>query len=383
VKGTDTLPSWVRPTAMVTLPGCPKSATPCDSVRVGIIGIATESTPLTTRPSNVTTLSFGDEAEAVDRWVPRLRAAGADFVIVTAHSGAFCDRNDPSKDCQGEIVEVARRVKHRPDLIVSGHTHSLVNTVINGVRIVQASNNGTRFSVVDLERVSLDSVRAVVQMQPITYVDSVRADGDVGALVRRYEEEIGPKVNEVITILATPLTREGDEYALGNLIVDAQRAATGTQVALMNNGGIRTELLAGPVRYEDLFRLQPFANTLVTMRLGGAPLLKALENVVGQGSRPDAHISGMKVIYDPSAPAGKRVISATLDDGTPIRPEGSYTVTVNDFMSEGGDGYSSLTEGTGMERTGKVDLDELITYLRKLPQPLRAPATGRLVPASR
>jgi 2',3'-cyclic-nucleotide 2'-phosphodiesterase/3'-nucleotidase/5'-nucleotidase len=383
VKGTDTLPSWVRPTAMVTLPGCPRSAMPCDSVKVGIIGIATESTPLTTRPSNVTTLSFGDEAAAVDRWVPHLRAAGADFVIVTAHSGAFCDRDDPSKNCRGEIVDVAKRVKHRPDLIVSGHTHSLVNTVINGVRIVQANNNGTRFSVVDLERISPDSVRAVVQMQPITYVDSVRADSAVGALVQRYADEVGPKVKEVITTLQAPLTREGDEYALGNLIVDAQRAATGTQVALMNNGGIRTELLAGPVRYEDLFRLQPFANTLVTMRLGGAQLLKALENVVGQGPRPDAHISGMRVQYDPSAAVGKRVISATLNDGAPIIPEGVYTVTVNDFMAEGGDGYASLTEGTEVKKTGIVDLDTLIDYLRKQPQPLPVPATGRLVRVTR
>ena len=253
-------------------------------MKVGIIGIATEHTPMTTRPSNVTTLTFGDEAEAVDRWVPRLRAAGADFVIVTAHSGAFCDRADPAKDCRGEIVDVATRLKHRPDLIVSGHTHSQVNTVVNGIRIVQASSNGTRFSVVDLARISPDSVVAQVQMQPVTYADSVRADTVVGALVRRYEAEVGPKVKEVITTLPTPLTREGDEYALGNLIIDAQRAATGTQVAIMNNGGIRTELLAGPVRYEDLFRLQPFANTLVTMRLSGARLLQALENVVGQGA---------------------------------------------------------------------------------------------------
>ena len=383
VKGTDTLPSWVRPTALVTLPGCPKSATPCDSVKVGIIGIATEHTPITTRPSNVASLSFGDEAAAVDRWVPRLRAAGADFVIVTAHSGAFCDRADPSKDCRGEIVDVAARLKHRPDLIVSGHTHSQVNTVVNGIRIVQASSNGTRFSVVDLARISPDSVVAQVQMQPVTYADSVRADTVVGALVRRYEAEVGPKVKEVITTLPTPLTREGDEYALGNLIIDAQRAATGTQVAIMNNGGIRTELLAGPVRYEDLFRLQPFANTLVTMRLGGRQLLQTLENVVGQGAKPDAHISGLSIRYDVSAEPGRRVVAATLEDGSPIRPDGQYTVTVNDFMAEGGDGYAALTEGTEVNRTGFVDLDTLITYLRKQPQPLAVPTTGRIMRVQR
>ncbi len=192
---------------MVTLPGCGAGAPACDSVRVGIIGIATQETPTTTRPSNVVTLDFGDEAEAIDRWVPRLRAEGADFVIVTAHSGAFCSREDPSVDCRGDIVEVARRVTHRPDLIVSGHTHSVVNTVINGIRIVQAGSYGTRFSIVDLERVSADSVATHVPGQPITYVDEVRPDPAIVALVERHESEVRPLVERVITHLDEPLTR--------------------------------------------------------------------------------------------------------------------------------------------------------------------------------
>ena len=110
VKGTDTLPSWVEPATMVTLPGCGAGAPACDSVRVGIIGIATEQTPTTTKPSNVASLTFADEAEAMERWVPRLRAQGADFVIVTAHSGAFCTATNPRWTAAGEIVDVAGRL---------------------------------------------------------------------------------------------------------------------------------------------------------------------------------------------------------------------------------------------------------------------------------
>jgi 2',3'-cyclic-nucleotide 2'-phosphodiesterase/3'-nucleotidase/5'-nucleotidase len=376
VKGTDTLPSWVRPTALIPVPSCTAGSARCDTVRVGVIGIATELTPTTTRPSNVATLTFGDEAEAIERWVPRLRAAGADFVIVTAHSGAFCDRDDPSKNCTGEIVDVAKRLRARPDLIVSGHTHSQVNTVVNGIPIVQGNSSGTRFSVIDLSRTASGPASASVVAQPTTYVDQVRPDAAIGAMVNRYRSEIGPRVNEVITSLAAPLTREGGEYPLGNLIVDAQRASTGTQIAITNNGGIRTELAAGPVRWADLFRLQPFANTLVTMEISGAQLLEVIEHGIA-ASEPRIHVSGLRIRYRPSAP-GSRVVSATLNDGTPITATGRYTITVNDFMAEGGDGFEALKRGTHVERTGIVDLDALVDYLRARPRPLRAPPADRM-----
>jgi 2',3'-cyclic-nucleotide 2'-phosphodiesterase / 3'-nucleotidase / 5'-nucleotidase len=377
-KGTDSLPDWVRPTATVTLPGCGAGAPACDSVRVGIIGIATQETPTTTRPSNVVTLDFGDEAEAIDRWVPRLREEGADFVIVTAHSGAFCDREDPSRDCHGDIVDVARRLVHRPDLIVSGHTHSVVNTVINGIRIVQAGSYGTRFSIVDLERVTPDSVSTTVPDQPITYVDAITPEPAIVALVERHEAEIRPLVERVVTQVETTLTRQGPEWPLGNLVADAQRAATGTQIALMNNGGIRTELLAGPVRYGDLFRLQPFNNLLVTMELTGAQVLTALEHAVAGSGRVGAHVSGISIEYDPTREPGGRIVSAVLDDGSRLDPEQRYSFTVNDFLAERGDGFAVFGEGTNVIRTGIVDLDALILHLEQLPQPVQPPATGRI-----
>lgn len=377
LKGTETLPEWVRPTSTVTLPGCPRAASPCDSVRVAIVGIASELTPTTTRPSNVASFTFGDEAEAIDRWVPRLRAAGADFVVVTAHSGAFCDRGNPGLNCTGTIIEVAKRVRNRPDLIVSGHTHSQVNTVVNGIRIVQANTGGTRFSIVDLVRHGPDSVAVTVVAQPTTYADSVQPHARVAALVERHRLAVGPMVEEVVTHLRAPLRLEGPEWPVGNVIADAQRAATGTQVALMNNGGIRTDLPGGPVRYLDLFRLQPFANTLVTMRLTGAQLKRVMEQGLTRKGEPDTHVSGMRVQYDPSRPEGDRIIGLTLEGGAQVRPEGVYTVTVNDFMAEGGSGYTVLKEGAGIVHTGIVDLDALLAYLRAQPRPLPVPEADR------
>src|SRR5438128_2109679 len=101
----------------------------------------------------------GDGAAAVKRVLPQARAA-ASFVIVVAHEGAFCDaggdaaaRPLAATACHGEILDLARRLDSGSvDLIVSGHTHSLVNTVVNGIPVVQARSSGAGIAVVDFVR---------------------------------------------------------------------------------------------------------------------------------------------------------------------------------------------------------------------------------------
>lgn len=380
VAGTDTLPSWLEPTHMVRLPGC---ASGCDSVTVGIIGIATMETPQAAMPSYVAPFDFRSESDAINHWVPILRQRGADFVIVVSHEGAYCPAPDArAEECEGPMLGIASRLTDPPDLIVSGHTHTVLNIRPSGIPVVQAGSYGTTFSVVDLERVSADSVAVRVIRQPVTYADSVAADSQISALLASYEGEVGERLRDVVTRLDRPLLRGEPEFSLGNLIADAQRAATGTQVAIMNNGGIRIDLPAGPVNYEDLFRLQPFANTLVTVELSGAELLEALEQTLARGY-PHAHVSGVTVHYDPEAPEGERVVGATLDGGERVIGDGRYTVTANNFMFDGGDGFEVLNRAADKNFTGIVDLDALIEYIQSLPTPLPVPPVERYIRTER
>src|SRR5688572_27739818 len=117
-------------------------------LRVGIVGIATVVTPTTTRPSNVSDLRFVDPIPVVNRSARAMRARGAQFVVVVAHSGAFC-ATEPAPSCNGEIIDLARGVSG-VDAIVSGHTHSPVSTVVNGVPIVQARSHGSAVGVMDV-----------------------------------------------------------------------------------------------------------------------------------------------------------------------------------------------------------------------------------------
>jgi 2',3'-cyclic-nucleotide 2'-phosphodiesterase (5'-nucleotidase family) len=148
----------------------------------------------------------------------------------------------------------------------------------------------------------------------------------------------------------------------------------------MNNGGIRTDVLAGPARYEDLFRLQPFGNTLVTMDLTGAQLVAALEHSLRFG-RSGAHFSGVRVRYRTQGDGERRVVSASLEGGEPILPDATYRVAVNNFLAEGGDGFAMLREGGNADYTGIVDLDALIDYLGSLPGPVPLPPVDRIQPA--
>ncbi len=379
VAGADTAPSWVHATTMLVVGG----------VRVGVIGLATRETPNTTKAENVRGLEFRDGAAAIDRWVPQLRRQGADFVVVVAHSGAACDASGGA-DCRGEVVDWARAVHERPDLIVAGHTHTLMRVVVNGIPIVQAASYGQRYGVVDLERgdratpapsaggsASVTSV--AVRDLPVAWADRLPPDSGVAALVARYQREIGPRVNAVVATLAGPISRGMGDFPLGRLLADAWRAQTGAQVAFINNGGIRAELKAGPVTWGALYELQPFNNRLAVLTITGAKLRQAVETAV-RGTSPDANVSGIRASYDRSRPPGARLTALTLADGTPIRDDAHYTVAMPDFLAGGGDRYSAFTAPLARTDSPLVDLDALIAYLRGRPQPVQAPADPRLVP---
>lgn len=377
VAGSDTAPSWVRQTALLDV----------DGVRVGVIGLTTEETPFATKPSNVRGLEFRSGAAAMDRWVPELRQRGATFVIVVAHAGALCEDEVSRCEAEGykpsyrEMIDWARAVSHKPDLIVAGHTHRVVRTWENGIPIVETGSYGTRYSVTDLERVSPDSVDVWIRGTPAAWPGVVEPDTAVDRLVQQYLQEIGPAVNRVITQLAEPLHRRQGESALGRLVADAQRAATGSHVAIMNNGGLRRDFEPGPLRWGELYELQPFANLLVKLELTGAQLRAAVEHIV-RNAAPAANMSGVIADYEPTRPSGTRITALRLESGEPVRDEARYIVTVNDFMAEGGDGFAMFLEPQSREDTGIVDLDALIEYLGAQPQPLRPPAEPRLRPAS-
>jgi 2',3'-cyclic-nucleotide 2'-phosphodiesterase (5'-nucleotidase family) len=208
------------------------------------------------------------------------------------------------------------------------------------------------------------------------WADREPADTAVARLVADAAQRVAPLTSRVVATLAAPLERTHEQYALGNLIADAYRAAAGTDVALVNNGGIRSDLPAGPVSWGQLFAVEPFQNFVVRLRVSGAQLRQVLEHAVGADDAR-AHLSGVVVRVDPAAPAGQRLVAVTLADGRPVLDTATYTLAAPDFVAAGGSGYAML-RGVAPENTGIVDLDAFIAYLERLPQPVQAPQDVRV-----
>ncbi len=362
--GTDRHPEWSLPYVVIERAG----------VRLGVVGVTTRSTPSTTKPANVSHLEFRPIAEALDRYVPEVQRQGVDFVVVVMHAGAYCDDQGT---CAGEAMSELAATRASFDYVVTGHTHSRVDAIVRGAPVVQSFSGGSAYGHGLLRRGPDGSVRRELIEVRAAFADEVTPDRTIAAVIERYRAEMAREVERVVATLAEPLPKRGAEYGLGRLIADAQRAATGAEVAIMNNGGIRRPLDAGPVTYQNLFELHPFQNTLVRLQLDGASLLAALEHALARDGRPDAHVSGLVVRYDPAAPAGSRVVAATLADGRQVQPDSVYTVTVNDFMVAGGSGYVMFMGAETAVMTGILDLEALVEFLTDQPPPVEAPPDPR------
>jgi 2',3'-cyclic-nucleotide 2'-phosphodiesterase (5'-nucleotidase family) len=346
-------------------------------IKVGIIGVSTVTTPTTTRAANVVGLRFDDPAPIIDSIGRVLRRRGANFVVVIAHAGASCGR-DGAGACNGEIIDLARKLKTKVDAIVSGHTHTLVNTEINGIPIVQARSSGRAIDILDLPT-GPDVGRAVRHEVLDLAVDTIKPFPAVAAIVQRAFARVAPLVKRRVAVIPVTLARQGPQYPLGNLIADAQRWAGKGDVAIMNNGGIRTELRAGEATYGSLFEIQPFGNTLYSLTMTGQQLSGLLEEMLKKSPVND-HVSGLTITYDPSRPPGSRIVSVRMADGTPLSDTRTYNVIVNDFLATGGEGYNAGGRASASRPLNIVDLDALIDYLRTLPAPITAPTEIRITP---
>src|SRR5258706_3277075 len=269
---------WIRPDTLI-VPG---------PLKVCFTGGRAASRPATTMAANVADLRFLAPAPIVDSLARALRERGADYVIVLAHAGASCDR-DATSHCAGEIVDLARALHEPVSLIVSGHTHTLVNTVVNGMAVVQARSSGTAIETIDIGPEG--ATAHVLDVIP----DSLSADPAVAAIVDDAVTRGAPLVHRPISVFATDLNRTGNQYALGNLLADALRSAGGGDVAVVNNGGIRANVRAGQATDGSLFAVAPFGNVLYPITVTGRALRADLERLVRP--RPNGPLSGAAPPY--------------------------------------------------------------------------------------
>ncbi|HET7042513.1 MAG TPA: 5'-nucleotidase C-terminal domain-containing protein, partial [Gemmatimonadales bacterium] len=305
--------------------------------------------------------------------IAEARAAGADLVVLVAHFGGDCQAT-----CTGELFALVDSLgPGAVDAVIGGHTHwSVFGRSASGIPVLQGGSSGRAIARIDLVK-TVVGARELRLALDTAWADRIRPDPGVDSILARYRPAVDSLSRRQVATIQLPLNRRGNDYPLGRLIADAYRNALRTDFAMMNNGGIRRDLPAGPLEYGTAFELMPFGNRLVKVTLPGRALKELLEAILADG-RVDAHVAGMTVKWDSTAASGHRVREVRLPDGHKLDDGHQYTLAVPDFLAQGGEQYGVLTRYP-QDPIGVLDLDAFLGYLRRLPQPVVAPAEPRFL----
>jgi 5'-nucleotidase len=398
-------------------------------VKMAFIGMTLQATPSIVTPTGVAGLTFQDEAATVNALVPELKLQGIEAIAVLVHEGGFQTGTlGDINGCEGNLAgsalgSIVSKLDDAVDLVVSGHTHAAYNCKLPNAkgRLISVTSSSAFGRVLTDIDVTLDpatrDVTAVAATNRLNSAadTSVTKDAKVTSIVSAYKGLVSPVANAIIGSISSDLLNSRSDAACnmpaGNLIADAQLNATkattfgSAVIAFMNGGGVRSPGFTfaqgaanegdGNVTYGEAFTTQPFGNSLVTLTLTAQNIKNLLEEQFagcrGQSTTATRFMipsAGFKYRWDGSKACDSRVFSVTLNSATGIEtlvdaagvvlnPTKTYRVTVNNFMADGGDGYSTLLQGTN-RLGGAQDIDALVAFMAAYKRPA-APYTPSLV----
>jgi len=404
----------VNSTGQTPLP--PYEIKDVDGVKVAFIGMTLEATPTLVAAAGIQGWSFLDEAATANALVPELKAQGVEAIIVLLHEGG--SQTPPPGDIDacvgisGPIVAIHDALDPAIDAIITGHTHLPYNCRLNDAagqpRIVTSAYSFGRV-VTELNLVldtGTQDIRRDLSTATNHVVDqaSLTADPALTAVIDKWQPlvdaagstPVGTITADIVRGGTPPGSDRGVESAAGNLVADAQLWATSSnfaQVAFMNPGGVRSDLTFaasadegdGIVTYGEAFTFQPFGNTLITYPMTGAQITAVLEEQCqpAGSSRPFLALgvsSGLTYDLATTIDAGTCTaitVSNVLLNGAPLDPAATYNVTVNSFLADGGDNFTTFATIGAARLDGGNDLQALVNYLGTF-SPLAPPQTDRV-----
>lgn len=397
-----TRPSFLQPFRILEKAG----------VRVALIGLDHPATASTTTRENVSDLCFRDPFSTYLEIRDALEGK-ADVYVLLIHEG-----NSKTSQSASELARKINEVRTPGvHLVAAGHTHFIHDDLAGGIHVIQDGANARAFGRVDLyfepesRRVipektdaaagipidpeACDSARAAFVCRQLRL--PIESDPEVTSIVTRARERIAPLAGRVLGRLDSPVRVDRiSESALGNLLSDALREATGTEVALLNTGGIRAPLAAGEVRYEDLFQVLPFQNQVAILeRLPWPVLREALSTAIRTCGRfGTLAVSGLRIRFTRTCSTGRgatdvdpeakllRVETASgrllydLEAGYDAGSEINLRASTLDFIAAGGSGYGMFT-GVEVGSTPGINRELIVETLVKNPDLFKVRVDGR------
>jgi 5'-nucleotidase len=359
-----------------------------DGIKIGILGLMSENSLITTMAANTRGLSVAPLSLAAMRESRKLRQAGADIVIITAHAGGTCEGFDDPLDLSScnlsdEIIRLALDLPvGLVDQIIGGHIHRGIAHEVNGIAVTSSYSRTAAFGRVDYEIDRADYrvvSRKIFPPQRICgYVDNSTgqciADGDVSgaaqvaqysggvvtpdAQIAQIAERAAQSASELKSeklgvYLETPITREGrSNSAIGHLYTDVMLDAVGGDIVIHNVvGGIRADLPQGDLSYGGVYEMYPFDNLVVQLDLSGAQLREILGRQVFK--EPRAGFAGIRVFAE--CEDDRLIVTMVRPDGAEIEDQEMIVVTTTDFLATGGDDiFTTIIPDQGFPMVGDM-----------------------------
>lgn len=391
-----------------------------NGVKMAFVGMTLKATPTIVTPTGVAGLEFRDEAQTVNSLVPELRAQGIESIAVLVHEGGFQTGTlGDINGCEGSLLDsaianIVKQLDDAVDLVISAHTHAAYNCKLpnaKGRLITVTSANAYGKLITDVDVTIDPATRDITTVSATNRLvarndTSVTPDPAIVKIVAAYKGLVDPVANAVIGSIraALPSTRIDGACNMpaGNLIADSELYATkpagfgDAVIAFMNGGGVRSPGFTFPssavgegdgnITYGEAFTVQPFGNSLVTMTLSAQNIKDVLEEQFagckGQSATATRFMlpsAGFKYLWDGAKACNARISNVTLTTngstevivdaaGVVTNPTKAFRVTVNNFMADGGDGYSTFKSGTS-RLGGAQDVDASVSFLAQYKAP--------------
>ena len=359
-------PFWDKPYVIIEKNG----------IKLGVIGIHGKFAFYDTITANaIKGLEARDEEEYLRQYIAEIKDK-VDLVVVLAHEGT------PARQSSKGAEDVARALKkdielagnvQGIDILITGHAHQGTPEalVAGNTLIVSTDAQGTEVGELALV---LDSktkkVLSYTNKLNIIYDKDITADPGTQQVIDKWNKIIDEKTKEVVGKTEVTLTRSyGSESLLGNLIADAivysaESKGEKPDFAVTNSGGIRTDIEKGNITQKDIIGAFPFPNALTVLNLSGKDIISMFEHAAGLTNGVLQVSHGLVMEYDPAKEVGSRITKLELN-GKKIDPNKKYRVATNDFLANGGDGFSQFLSGTERnDVNGYMMYNAIMDYLK-------------------
>ncbi len=346
-----------------------------NGLKVGIIGITTNSSQFSTSHSVSSQLIFNDEVETAIKVSAQIRKQ-VDILIGLVHLGISEDQNENYGS-----LKLAKNTNDL-DLVIDGHSHTYLASPIwvkqldgDSIAVVQVAYWGAFAGEINLV---YENNKTTLKNWTVHSINTnnngkllgneIAQDPELEALLLKYKHKADSLMNKTIITLdkdfdIADVRKKSSE--IGILISNAMvwfGKKDKVDLAFTNGGGIRNPLKKGLITKTDIFNMLPFENSVDIIELSGKELIEIINFNYNKKIGTGGFLQFSKEVQIDLDKSGKVVNSIKLNN-KPLKPNKNYRIATNSYISDGGDGFSFFKNAKYVNHSQTLQRDVVELYL--------------------